>query len=95
MKKIKQIIVTLVMILATFNIGNIAHAGAILTVTLADEQSSKIVWQCADITECVERIITRVEEHGACDKRVQKIEIVTRFIPGFDDEKDKPSADEG
>lgn len=61
------------------------QAGALLTVTLDDTQSSKITWQCADTTECVERIIARVEEHGYCDERVQEIKITKVFIDGFDD----------
>ncbi len=80
MKTLQIIILTLLL-----SVSKYAISGAVLTVTLGNEQSSKITWQCEDITECVERIITRVEEHGACDKRVQKIEITSQHIPGLDD----------
>ncbi len=80
MKKLQIIILILLLSISKYTI-----SGAILTVTLADEKSSVISWQCEDITECVERIVTRIEEHGSCDKRVKKIEIVSKHIPGFDD----------
>lgn len=60
-------------------------AGATLIVTLNDAKSSQLTWQCEDVTECVERIITRVEERGTCSNTVKKIEITQTHIPGFDD----------
>ncbi len=84
MKKILMALLFVMNTSLTF-LPTMTFAGALLTVTLDDGQSSKITWQCEDVTECVERIITRVEEHGFCDERVQKIEIVKKHIPGLDD----------
>ncbi len=85
MKIIRNITLATIMLLGL----NYIHAGALLTVTLGDSQLSKITWQCADVTECVELIITRVEEHGSCDERVQEIKISKTFIEGFDEKPSK------
>ena len=84
MKKIFTVLLFVISTSLTF-LPTTTFAGALLVVTLNDGQSSKITWQCEDVTECVERIITRVEEHGSCDERVQKIEITKTHIPGLDD----------
>ncbi len=62
-----------------------AFAGAKMTIHLEENQATKeVVFQCADLNECAERIQERMEE-GGCDPRVKKVVLETLYIPGFDD----------
>lgn len=71
----------LALFLSTF-----AYAGAKMTVHLEENQATKtVVFQCADLTECAERIQDRLESEGGCDSRVKKVEFESVYIPGFSD----------
>lgn len=45
--------------------------------------TEQIKWQCATLTECAERIQTRLESHEYCDPRVKRIYLEKTHIPGM------------
>lgn len=77
---------TLTTLLLIFTLNTAIFAGAKMSIHLEENGATKtVIFQCEDLSECAQRIQTRMEEEGGCDPRVKKVVLESIYIPGLDD----------